>query len=91
MMNLTMAQVKLIAATPEDANITVLIKEKLFTDKDIAAMTIKVETNNGIVSLSGVADNQAQADNAIKIAKTINGVKEVRSTIQLREIIPATS
>jgi len=53
----------------------------MFGDKDIAAFTIQAETNNGIVSLSGTADNQEQIQNAIKIAKKIKGVKEVKSTV----------
>ena len=59
------------------------IQQKLFGDKEIAAITIKVETNNGVVSLSGTADNQEQIDNAIKIAKSIKGVKSVKSTVKI--------
>lgn len=59
------------------------IQQKLFTDKDIASMSIKIETNNGIVSLSGTADNQTQVNNAIKIAESISGVKKVKSTVQI--------
>lgn len=59
------------------------IQQKLFGDKDVSAITIKVETNNGIVSLSGSANNQQQIDNAINIAKAIKGVKQVKSTIKI--------
>jgi hyperosmotically inducible protein len=61
----------------------VFLQKKLFGNVDVAAITIKVETNNGIVSLSGTADNQRQIDNAINIAKSIAGVKDVHSTITL--------
>ncbi len=69
-----------------DAMITAKIKgkfiqQRLFGDQDVAAMSINVETNNGVVSLSGTADNQAQIDNAVTIAKEVRGVKEVKSTI----------
>lgn len=71
-----------------DAYITAKVKgaflqQKLFKNKDIAAMSIKVETNDGVVSLSGTADNQKQIDNAIKIAKSVSGVKEVNSIVQI--------
>lgn len=62
------------------------IQKKLYGDNDIAAMSIKVETNNGIVSLSGTADNQKQIDNAIDIAKSISGVKSVESSITLNNM-----
>lgn len=57
------------------------IQKKLFGDKDVAVMSINVETNNGTVSLSGVADNKKQIENAIIIAKSITGVKDVVSTV----------
>jgi hyperosmotically inducible periplasmic protein len=71
-----------------DALITAKIKglflqQKLFGNKDIAAMTIKVETNNGQVLLSGTADNNNQIDTAIKLAQSISGVKNVKSTVQI--------
>lgn len=59
------------------------IQQKLFGDKDVAAMGIKVETNDGVVTLSGSADNQVQADNAVSIAKSVAGVKEVKSNIKV--------
>jgi len=59
------------------------IQQKLFGDKDVAAISIIVETNDGVVSLSGTADNQHQINNAIKIAKSIKGVKEVKSIVKI--------
>jgi hyperosmotically inducible protein len=59
------------------------IQKKLFSDANIAAMSISVDTNNGIVSLSGTAESQEQIDNAIKIAKAIKDVKEVKSTVKI--------
>lgn len=71
-----------------DALITAKIKglfmqKKLFSNENIAAITINVETNNGIVSLSGTADSQKQIDNALQLAKTVTGVKDVKSTVTL--------
>lgn len=63
------------------------MQKKLFGDKDVAVISINVETNNGTVSLSGVADNKKQIENAIIIAKAISGVKDVVSTVT---VAPAT-
>ena len=62
------------------------LQKKLFGDKDIAAMSISVETNNGTVSLSGTADNKKQIQNAIVIAKSITGVKEVNSSVTISTV-----
>jgi hyperosmotically inducible protein len=59
------------------------IREKLFGVEDITPMSISVETNNGIVYLTGTAETKEQIDNAVKIARSISGVKNVRYRIQL--------
>jgi len=73
-----------------DATITARIKEKfiqekLFDKMNIAAMGIHVKTINGIVHLSGKVKDKAQEENAISIAKTIEGVKDVESTIKVKK------
>lgn len=59
------------------------IQKKVFTSSEVAAMSIKVETNNGIVLLSGTADNVDQINNAIEIARSVSGVKQVKSSVHL--------
>lgn len=62
---------------------SLFIQQKLFGETDVSVMSINVETNNGIVLLSGTADNQMQIDNAIQLSKSVSGVKEVKSTIKI--------
>lgn len=76
--------------TVSDTGITTKVKaafinEKLFGEKEISATGIKVVTNNGVVELSGTTDSQEKADNAVKIAKTISGVKDVKSSIVVKK------
>ena len=59
------------------------LKEKLFGDKDISAWSIKVETNNGVVYLTGESDSKEQVGNAIKLAKEVSGVKQVKFRIKV--------
>lgn len=93
--NITTLAVKGVSDQPlADTLITAKIKgmfiqQKLFGDVDISAMAINVETNNGVVTLSGKADNQTQVDNAITIAKSVTGVKSVKSTVQIVIPVPA--
>ena len=60
-----------------------LIREKLFGDDDVTPMTVHVETNNGVVYLTGNAETREQVENAVKIAKSVKDVKSVRYRIQL--------
>lgn len=61
----------------------VFAREKLFGDKDLSVMSINVDSKNGVVYLTGTADSQNQADNAVKIAKSIKGVTRVDSKIEV--------
>lgn len=62
----------------------IYIREKLL-GKDVPAVNVGVETNNGVVYLSGSVANQEQATNAINIAKSVDGVKQVESRIKINE------
>lgn len=62
----------------------VFIREKLLGDKDISVSGIKVETTDGTVYLTGDVENQAQIDNAIKLSKSVTGVKKVESKLMVK-------
>lgn len=65
-----------------DAVITTKVKAEFAKDKTVSASDIKVETDsNGLVQLSGTAKSQAEADQAVKIAKNVKGVTGVKSDI----------
>lgn len=57
------------------------IEEKLMDKKDVAAFKVHVKTKKGVVHLSGKVTDKEQAENAIKFAKEVEGVKDVKSTI----------
>lgn len=57
------------------------IHEKLFGGKDVSLNDVKVKTVDGIVHLSGSVNNSDAAATAIKLTKTIEGVKGVDSKI----------
>lgn len=61
-----------------DTWITTKVKADLLTEKGIPGSDIKVETANGVVSLSSeVKVTETQKKTAVTIAKNIKGVKAV--------------
>jgi hypothetical protein len=62
-----------------DSAITRKVQNALSEDRNIAALT--VTTNNGVVTLNGSVDAGADEDKAIRIAKSIHGVKDVKSVV----------
>ena len=67
-----------------DSAITDKVKAALAADPRVRAQFIKVDTSNGIVRLTGFADNRLEADQAVDVANSIAGVKRVEDEIVVR-------
>ena len=52
-------------------------------DKLVSAMKIHVDTDNGVVKLTGHAKNQAEIDKAMSLARNTKGVADVKNEIQI--------
>lgn len=68
----------------DDAGITTLVKTRFVENKQVDAASIKVETLNGTVMLSGFAKNGAERNTAEAIARGVKGVVAVRNEIAVR-------
>jgi osmotically-inducible protein OsmY len=73
-----------VGAYVDDATITTQIKSRFVSNKDVDAASIKVETLNGTVMLSGFAKSSTERATAERIARDVNGVKSVRNEIAVR-------
>jgi hyperosmotically inducible protein len=60
-----------------DTWITTKVKSALLAEDATPGMDIEVETNNGVVSLSGTVATKAEREMAIDKAKSVEGVREV--------------
>lgn len=67
----------------DDTWITTKVKASLLADEDVSGLTVDVETVNGVVTLNGDVESQAQIDKARTLAKGIKGVTSV-DTSRLR-------
>ncbi|KGK56416.1 hyperosmotically inducible protein [Xanthomonas arboricola] len=63
-----------------DTWITTKVKADLLATDNVSGTDVKVETKNGIVTLTGTVATQAEHDKAVAVAKGIEGVKSVKST-----------
>jgi len=73
-----------VGAYVDDTAITSSIKARFVDDRDVDASSIKVETLNGTVLLSGFAKNPKERGTAEAIARRVSGVREVRNEIAVR-------
>ncbi|MBP2169640.1 hyperosmotically inducible protein [Erwinia toletana] len=67
-----------------DTATTSEIKAKLLADDIVPSRNVKVETNDGVVQLSGAVKTQAQSERAEGIAKAIEGVKSVKNDLTVK-------
>ncbi|PJK00420.1 BON domain-containing protein [Lysobacteraceae bacterium NML91-0213] len=64
----------------DDTWITTKVKSSLLADSDVSGLDINVDTLNGVVTLQGQVESQAQIDTATRIARGIEGVTDVQTT-----------
>lgn len=74
---------KTVGETIDDATITTRVKTAFVNDPVVGALRIDVDTFKGVVTLSGRVKSQAEEAQAIALAKKINGVVDVKSTLQI--------
>jgi hyperosmotically inducible protein len=72
------------AAAASDTAITTKVKAGIFAEPDLKSMAIHVETEKGVVMLSGFVDSKAEAAKAVRVAKGIDGVTSVKSAIKVK-------
>jgi osmotically-inducible protein OsmY len=65
----------------DDATITTKIKAEYAKDKTVSALKIHVNTDKGVVRLSGEAKSKDEAAKAVEIAKSVHGVTAVKNEI----------
>ena len=67
----------------DDATITAQVKAALVEDDDLAALDINVDTRDGVVTLNGEVDEQADIARATELADDIDGVRSIQNNLTL--------
>jgi osmotically-inducible protein OsmY len=67
-----------------DTAITTKVKAGLVKEPNLDSLGIHVETEKGVVMLSGFVNSKDEADKAVKVAKGVDGVMSVKSAIKVK-------
>ena len=59
------------------------VRRKLANDADVKGGALQVSVVQGVVTIKGVLEKEAQKSNAEKLASKVHGVKKVINEIQL--------
>jgi len=79
------AGIMTVACAQTDAGITTNVKTKLAADDTVKAYQVDVDTRNGVVTLSGAVETAVAKDQAIRIARETDGVRDVIDQIRVDE------
>ena len=71
-------------AVIDDAAITAKIKAAILSEPGLKVLQINVETNKGVVTLTGTADSPRSSETAKVIAAAVAGVKSVDNRLVVR-------
>ena len=75
---------KTVGETIDDATITARVKTAFINDPVVGAARIDVDTFKGVVTLSGRVKSKEEEAKAIALARSIRGVTDVKSTLQIQ-------
>jgi len=68
----------------DDTVITTNVKAKLAAEKGATLTRVDVDTNRGVVQLSGTVSSASDRTMADNVARGVSGVKSVRNNLQVR-------
>jgi osmotically-inducible protein OsmY len=74
---------KTVGETIDDTTITTRVKTAMLNDPAVGGLRIDVDTFKGAVTLSGRVKSEAEKQQAITLARGIDGVTEVKDALQV--------
>jgi len=74
---------KTIGETIDDTTITTRVKTSMLNDPAVGGTSIDVDTYKGVVTLSGRVKSPAEHDQALALARKVDGVTDVKDALQI--------
>jgi hyperosmotically inducible periplasmic protein len=74
---------KTVGQTIDDTSITTRVKTAMLNDPQVGGLRIDVDTFKGAVTLSGRVKSGAEREKALKLARNVSGVTEVKDALQV--------
>jgi osmotically-inducible protein OsmY len=79
----TVACGKTVGEAIDDTTITTRVKTAMLNDPTVGGLRVDVDTFKSVVTLSGRVKSQAERDQAIALARSVDGVAEVKDALQV--------
>jgi len=69
----------------DDTTVTTSVKAKLAADKGSSVTRVQVDTNRGVVTLTGTVESSADRARAEQIVRGVSGVRGVANNLQVQK------
>jgi osmotically-inducible protein OsmY len=69
----------------DDAAITAKVKKAIFSEPSLKVTDVSVTTENKVVQLTGSVKSRAERAKAVEVAGKVDGVKRVKSDLQIKQ------
>ena len=69
----------------DDTTVTTSVKAKLAADKGSSVTRVQVDTNRGVVALTGTVESSADRARAEQIVRGVSGVRGVANNLQVQK------
>ncbi|MPZ17634.1 MAG: BON domain-containing protein [Luteitalea sp.] len=77
-----------IAPAVNDTHLTLRVQTALINDPEIGTLPIEVRAANGLVALTGRVRSESDRERAVRVARGVDGVRDVRATLRIADIPP---
>lgn len=67
----------------DDSALTIKVKSRLTADPEVNSFRIDVDVDNGVVTLSGTVASRDVAEEALHLARGVDGVREVKDRLKI--------
>jgi hyperosmotically inducible protein len=74
---------KTIGETIDDTTITTRVKTAMLNDPAVGGLGIDVDTYKGVVTVSGRVKSPTEHDQALALARRVDGVTDVKDALQV--------
>jgi osmotically-inducible protein OsmY len=71
----------------KDSKVETVVKARLLFESQVSGLDIEVEVENGMVTLTGNVDTDAERDLAVAIAENTDDVRRVVDKLELKELL----
>lgn len=74
-----------VSQSIDDATISTRVKTALLNEPGVSFTKVDVETDHGVVTLTGTVGSKEEEQKVIAVSRGVKGVRDVKSSLQIQD------